>query len=35
VMDLTRAEAVLGFRAEHLLDVQPRDLPAQPPEESR
>ena len=25
-MDLTRAESVLGFRAEHLLPVRPRDL---------
>jgi nucleoside-diphosphate-sugar epimerase len=32
-MDLTRAEAVLGFRAEHLWPVQPRDLSNRPPEE--
>jgi nucleoside-diphosphate-sugar epimerase len=32
-MDLTRAEAVLGFRAEHLWPVQPRDLTSPAPEE--
>jgi nucleoside-diphosphate-sugar epimerase len=35
VMDLTRAEAVLGFHAEHLWPVQPRDLPSRSPEEQR
>jgi nucleoside-diphosphate-sugar epimerase len=35
VMDLTRAEAVLGFHAEHLWPVQPRDLPSHAPEEHR
>lgn len=32
-MDLTRAEAVLGFHAEHLWPVQPRDLPRRSAEE--
>ena len=34
-MDLTRAEAVLGFHAEHLWPVQPRDLPSRTPEEQQ
>jgi nucleoside-diphosphate-sugar epimerase len=32
-MDLTRAEAVLGFHAEHVLPVQPRDLTSRSAEE--
>ncbi|MDX6207833.1 MAG: hypothetical protein QOE24_224 [Frankiales bacterium] len=34
LMDLTRAEAVLGFHAEHLWPVQPVDLPSHFREES-
>jgi hypothetical protein len=33
-MDLTRAQAVLGFQAEHLWPVQPVDLPSRFREES-